>query len=161
MRPRAARRATAARQAAFPDAIEFVALAIRAGHTPRAAVQHAARYVDASLEPAFAEFEHRCARGASFADALAAFADAIDGDARMIVDALAAADRYGLPIAPVLDRLVDDARDHRRRRAEEAARRLPISMAFPLVVCTLPSFVLLAVVPAVLGAVVALRHSLP
>jgi len=158
---RRAERAAAERRAAFPDAIEFIALAVRAGYTPRAAVHHAARYVDRSLAPAFDAYEHRCARGAAFADALAAFADAVDGEARVIVDALAAADRYGLPIAPVLDRLVDDARDQRRRRAEEAARRLPISMAFPLVVCTLPSFVLLAVVPAVLGAVVALRDSLP
>jgi len=154
-------RERAAREAAFPDAIEFVALAVRAGHTPRAAVHHASSYVDPVLAPAFAVYEHRCARGAAFADALVAFADAIGGEARVTVDALAAADRYGLPIAPVLDRLVDDARDHRRRRAEEAARRLPISMSFPLVACTLPSFVLLAVVPAVLGAVVALRESLP
>jgi tight adherence protein C len=36
-----------------------------------------------------------------------------------------------------------------------------VKLSFPLVVCTLPSFVLLAIVPAVLGAIAALRDSVP
>ena len=148
------------RRRALPDAIEFIVLAVRSGHTPIAAVRHAGRFAPVALTPAFTEFEHRCARGASFADALSAFVDVVGDDARRFVDALATADRYGLPIGAVLDRLIDDARDHRRHQAAEAARRLPVTMAFPLVTCTLPSFVLLAVVPAVLGAVTALRGSL-
>ena len=62
---------------------------------------------------------------------------------------------------PVLDRLADDIRAERRRRAERQARTLPIKLAFPLVVCTLPSFVLLAIVPALLGAVSTLRDTAP
>ena len=89
------------------------------------------------------------------------FADEVGDEARTFAEALATSERYGLPLGPVLDRLVDDARAHRRHQAEQAARRLPVTMAFPLVVCTLPSFVLLAVVPAVMGALVALRESLP
>lgn len=160
MTRRLERRAEQARRRALPDAIEFIVLAIRAGHTPLAAVRHARRFAPAALAGAFSEFDHRCERGASFADALSAFTDEVGIDARRFVDALATADRYGLPIGPVLDRLIDDARDHRRLQAAEAARRLPVTMAFPLVTCTLPSFVLLAVIPAVLGAVTALRGSL-
>ncbi len=161
MTPRRARAARTALDRALPDAIELVVLAVRAGHTPMAAVREAGRFAPPVLVPAFAEFEHRSERGASFADALMAFAAVVGPDARRFADELATADRYGLPIGPVLDRLIDDARDHRRREAAVAARRLPVTMAFPLVVCTLPSFVLLGVVPAVLGAVAALRGSLP
>ena len=42
--------------------------------------------------------------------------------------------------------------DDQRRRAEERARAVPVKLLFPLVCCTLPGFVLLAVVPAVLRA---------
>jgi tight adherence protein C len=78
-----------------------------------------------------------------------------------VVDAMVTADRYGLPFAPVLDRLIDEARAERRRQAAERARRLPVALSFPLVACSLPSFVLLTIVPAVLGAITSLRTSLP
>ena len=35
----------------------------------------------------------------------------------------------------------------RRVAAEEAARRIPVTMLFPLVMCVLPAFALLTVVP--------------
>jgi len=134
---------------------------MRSGRTPLAAVGSAAVHADPVLAPAFDEFDHRLRRGAGLADALTAFTDLAGPSAQAFVDGLATADRYGLPLGPVLDRLVDDAREQRRRHAEHAARRLPVQLAFPLVVCTLPSFVLLAVVPAVLGALSSLQRSLP
>ena len=80
---------------------------------------------------------------------------------RELAAAIATADRDGLPLAPVLDRLAADARAARRRSGEAAARRLPVQLSFPLVVCTLPSFVLLAIAPAVLGALSTLRGRAP
>ena len=44
----------------------------------------------------------------------------------------------------------------RRREAEERARRLPVQLLFPLVVCVLPAFGLLAVVPLLAGSLPAL-----
>ena len=49
----------------------------------------------------------------------------------------------------------------RRRLGEAAARRLPVRLTFPLVTCTLPAFVLLAIAPAVLGALSTLRATAP
>jgi tight adherence protein C len=147
--------------AAFPDAVEVIVVAVRAGHSPTDAVRAAATMSDPCLVPAFAAFEHRLARGASFADALAELGTVVGSSARPIVDVIATADRYGLPLAPALDRVVDEARAERRRHAAHATRRLPVALSFPLVTCSLPAFVLLAVVPAVLGAVASLRTSLP
>lgn len=145
----------------LPDLVELIVIAVRSGATPAAAVTVAAPNAPPSLSPVLKDVEHRLRRGQRLADALAAFTEGLGHPATAFVDALATADRYGLPLGPVLDRLADDIRSERRRKAERHARTLPVRLAFPLVVCTLPSFVLLAIVPALLGAVSTLRGSAP
>jgi tight adherence protein C len=48
--------------------------------------------------------------------------------------------------------IADASRHQRRQRADAAARRLPIKLSFPLVLCVLPAFIVLTVVPAIIGA---------
>ena len=151
MRRTRLRRARATRDA-YPDAIELVVLGIRAGLLPVAALAAAEPHLPEELRPAFGEVQARTHRGERFADALVGLSDGLGDAARPMVDSLAAAERYGLPIAPVLERLADEARADRRRAADAAARQLPVRLAAPLVVCTLPSFVLLAIVPLLVGA---------
>ena len=76
---------------------------------------------------------------------------------RPLVAALVASDRYGAPLADNLARLADEVRRDRRRRAEEAARRVPVKLLFPLVTCVLPAFALLTVAPLLAGALRSLR----
>lgn len=153
--------------AGWPDAIELVILGIHAGATPLAAVEAAtarlegATHVDSRVRLAFDEVVHRVHRGAGLADALGAIPELLGPAATEFADSIATADRYGLPLAPVLDRLAAEVRAERRRSAEIEARSLPVRLSFPLVLCTLPSFVLLAIAPAVLGAIAALRDSVP
>ena len=145
----------------LPDLVELVVIAVRSGATPTAALTVAAPNAPHRLRPVLGEVEHRLRRGQRLADALSAFTEQLGHAATSFVDALATADRYGLPLGPVLDRLADDIRSERRQRAERHARTLPVRLSFPLVVCTLPSFVLLAIVPALLGAVSTLRGTAP
>lgn len=151
----------------WPEAIELVILAIHAGATPLAAIESTgarcagARHLDTRIGEAFIEVAHRVHRGVAFADAMRAVAEVLGPTASEFADTIATADRYGLPLGPVLDRLADEARAERRRRADADARALPVKLSFPLVACTLPSFVLLAIVPAVLGALSTLRDSVP
>lgn len=158
---RAARRRRRAALDELPDLIELIVIAVRAGTTPTAAIGVAARNAPHALRGVLDEVEHRLRRGQRLADALEVFGDSLGPQAAVFADALATADRYGLPIAPVLDRLADDVRAERRRRGEREARTLPVRLAFPLVACTLPSFVLLAIVPALLGALSTLRGATP
>jgi tight adherence protein C len=163
-RPRVAalisiRRDRRRRERAFPDAVELLVLTVQSGLTPNQAVRNLVATAPDSLRAAFAAVTHRLDRGAPLADALAALRDEIGPSAGALVDAIAGAERYGLPLAPVLERLADDARAARRRIGEADARRLPVKLSFPLVVCTLPSFVLLAIAPSVLAAISSLGDS--
>ncbi len=160
------RRSRRARQPAFPasdwpDAIELVVVAIRAGLTPRSAFDHARTACSAPIASAFGEVAHRCERGERFADAVQALPERLGPSAASVADGLAAVDRYGLAVGPVLDRLAADVRADRARITAQRARSLSVTMSFPLVVCTLPAFALLAVVPAMLGALASLRQLSP
>jgi Flp pilus assembly protein TadB len=155
----AARSATTAQIAALPDAIDTFVFLVHAGLTPQLAIE---RLVDAAppiTQPAFAEVVHRTRRGETFADALAALNTHFGASALAFVDLVAASSRYGLPMADVLTQLSVETRATRRRLDEAAARALPVKLSFPLVVCTLPSFVLLAIAPAVLAALSSLGNN--
>ena len=95
--------------------------------------------------------------GLRFADALAELPRRLGEDARPLATALVASVRDGSPLGDGLDRLAGELRAERRRRAEEAARRVPIKLLFPLVCCILPAFALLTVAPLLAGALQALR----
>jgi tight adherence protein C len=161
LRGRRERRRQAVIDRTLPDAIEVTIIAIRAGLTPASALRAAAVHASDPVRVAFDEVEHRQRRGRRFADALDAIPELLGPGAADLADSLATADRYGLPLEPVLERLAVGVRDDRRRLAEQCAKELPVRLSFPLVACTLPSFVLLAIVPAVLGAVSTLRGSAP
>ena len=145
--------------AALPDAIEMLVLVIQTGMTPHQAINVLVDRAPPPVRPAFVEVRHRAERGAPLADALDALPDTLGPSANAVADTLAMAERHGTPIAQTLEQLALDVRERRRRRAEAEARTLPIRMSFPLVMCTLPSFVLIAIVPAVLAAMASLGDS--
>jgi tight adherence protein C len=148
-------------EAAMPDAVELLVLCVRAGCSPTQAVVELVARAPPPLRPAFAVVELRLHRGQGLADAVGALAEHAGPSGGAVARAIATADRDGLPMAPVLDRLAAESRATRRRLGEAAARRLPVRLTFPLVICTLPSFVLLAIAPAVLGALSTLRAHAP
>lgn len=141
----------------FPDALDLMVLSIRAGYLPAQAIVEIEPFLASSLRPAFAVVGDAMRGGSRFAEALGELRTRIGPIAQPLVDSLSAADRYGLPLAPVLERLSFEARQQRRRDTDAAARELPVRLAMPLVLCTLPSFVLLAIVPLLLGALSSLH----
>jgi tight adherence protein C len=142
---------------ALPDFVDLLVLTVRAGRSPASALGA----ITASVHPVIAEalraVDVRTRRGDLLGEALVELSQRLGPGAQPIADALALASRYGTPLVPVLDRLAAEARAERRRQAEAAARQLPITLSFPLVGCTLPSFVLLTVVPLLAGTVSSLR----
>jgi tight adherence protein C len=70
---------------------------------------------------------------------------------RSIVAVLNGAERFGTRISSSLTTFAIDLRRKQRRAAEEQARRAPVKLLFPLVFLILPAFILLTIVPLLLG----------
>ena len=148
------RDAVAAQQA---DVIDLFVLALGAGLNLRLALSAVARRAPPAWAASLVDVVDHVERGQRVGDALDALPVVLGEPARPLVRVLAGAERYGTPLLPALDRLALDARLDRRRRAEEAARRVPVKLLFPLVLCVLPAFGLLTVAPLLAGALDALR----
>ena len=151
----AARRGHARHDAALadqlPDVVDLLALTAAAGLPVAAALVAVGRRPGGPLGVGLGRAGAHVRHGGSTAEALARLA-ATGGAVRPLVDALVQHDRYGTPLLPALERVGIEARAHRRRRSEEAARRLPVTLLFPLVLTTFPAFVLLTVVPLLAGS---------
>lgn len=146
------------------DLVDLFAVAIGAGLNVRLATSAVAtRGPTGPLTDELSRVEDEVAAGARLADALdrvptrLAAAGAADETVRSLIAALVDAERYGTALGPTLDRLAAEARRSRQRRAEEAARRIPVQLLFPLVTCILPAFGLLTVAPLIAGGLRALR----
>jgi tight adherence protein C len=158
----AARRRRAATDARLhdqlPDVVDLLTLTAGAGLPVGAALVALGDRPGGPLGAALARAGAHVRHGGSTAEALALLSAAGPG-ARPLVDALAQHDRYGSPLLPALERVAIEARARRRRRAEEAARRLPVTLLLPLVLTTFPAFVLLTVIPLLAGSLGSLSLS--
>ena len=157
VRQRSRRRAhERAIRAALPDAVDLFRLAVGSGLSVHQAVDAVARRAPTPVDATLAEVQRRVAVGARLGDALEAL-DALGDPVLPLAAALRGSARYGSPLGAALERVAADARVLRRRRAEEDARRLPIQLLFPLVLCVLPAFGLLAVLPLLLASLRSLQ----
>lgn len=141
-----------ASDAAFPDLVDLFRIAAAAGHPVHRCLELVAARAPHPVRPSLVAALGRVERGIPLAEVLPELGSGLGGSGPVLTDALAAALRTGAPLGPVLDRVVEVARDRRARAAQTAARRLPVTMLFPLVCCVLPAFGLLGVVPLLAGS---------
>ncbi len=139
----------------WPDAVDLLLAALRAGHTPILAIELLARHAPLSVRGAFEAVIAVVDEGRRFGLALEEIPRTLGDIARPLAEILADGDRLGVPLDQITFHLGIAARHHRRRLAESSARRLPVQLAVPLVACTLPSFVVLVIVPVIAAT---LRH---
>ena len=145
-----------ARHRAIPELIDLFRLGVGSGRSVHQLLEVVAPRAPRVFVPALDEVRRRVGLGQRLGDALDAL-DVLGESARPLAMALRSAAFDGIALGPALERVAADARLQRRRRAEIHARRLPIQLLFPLIVCVLPAFGLLAIVPLVSSAVSSLQ----
>lgn len=131
------------------DVIDLFAVALVTGNNVADATRQVSRWVDGEFGEAFEWCSLQVTQGRTLSDALELLPSRIGPQVRPLISALVATERYGAPIAHNLTQLAKDSRADRRRRAEATARRLPVTLLFPLVSCVLPAFLLLTIAPVV------------
>lgn len=141
----------------LPDLVDLLSLAVGAGLSVPAALPAVAPLAPESLRPGLMTAVDELAAGRASDEVVVALGQRWGRAARPLVHALADNLRYGTPVLPPLERVAAEARTTRRRAAETRARRLPVLLLFPLVLCTLPAFGLLTVAPLVAGTFDSLR----
>lgn len=144
---RAQRREQGRLERAVPDLLDLFVVVAAAGHPVGRCLELVAGRAPGPVREACRAAVDRRALGAPLSDVLAELGARLGPGGVELAETLAGAAVTGAPLQPPLARLAAAERDRRRRRAEESARRLPVSLLFPLVCCILPAFALLAVVP--------------
>lgn len=140
----------------LPDAVDLLLLGGGAGLS--LALTHAlvAPRLTCPVGTALATADREAKAGRPRADALVDALGPLGDRALALAHLLADHLRYGIPLAPGLERLGLELRLDRRRAAEQEARRIPVRLLGPLVTCTLPAFALLTVVPLLVASLQAL-----
>ncbi len=141
----------------LPEVIDLLGLVISTGRPTATAFADIAPRVAEPFRSELAAVVRRSSAGEPFVDAVRRLRDALGSSVAPVVHAVTAAETDGTPLRPALQRAADEAHRRRRVKAQQAARRAPVLMLFPLVFCVLPAFCLLTVVPLLLGTVSELR----
>jgi tight adherence protein C len=149
---------------ALPDALDLIVVCLEAGLGLNATIgrvsEERAEKKDV-LGDEFTQVAIEVRNGRSRSDALRALGDrnGVD-DLKSLVGLIIQSDRLGASMAKTLRTHADLLRTKRRQRAEEAARKLPVKMLFPLAFLILPVLFVVTTGPALLklGELGAILH---
>jgi tight adherence protein C len=138
-------------QADAADVIDQLTICVEAGLGFDAAI---ARVASTTEGPLTDEFRHTLSdiqAGVPRAQALRALADRAQiVEIRQVVTALLQAQKHGVPMAETLRIQSAEMRLKRKQRTEEKAAKLTVKMLFPIIVCFLPVFLIVTLVPALI-----------
>ena len=134
----------------LPLALDLLAACLAGGAVTRDAVPAVAAAVPGPCGLRLGVVAARLAVGSPAAEAWAALGSD-RGPAGAAARAMSRAAVGGAPVATAVQQVADDARREAAAAAERAARRAGVLAVGPLGLCFLPAFLLLGVVPAVIG----------
>lgn len=139
-------------QRSLPDVLDLLTISVEAGMGFDAALGNVARNSDGPLAEEFFRVLHEMQLGTGRMDTLRALADRTDvEDLRLFVSAMVQADAFGIPIANVLRTQAREMRIKRGQRAEEKAMKVPVKMMIPLILCIMPTLLVVIIGPGVVS----------
>lgn len=141
----------------LPEVIDLFGLVIGAGRPAVVALSDIAPRTPEPFRSELTGVVRRAGAGEPFVESISRLRNQLGSSVTSLVYAVVAAEMDGVPLRPALERVADEAHRRRRVRAEEAARRVPVLMLFPLVFCILPAFCLLTIVPLLVGSIADLQ----
>jgi tight adherence protein C len=139
-------------QADTADVIDQMTICVEAGLGLDAAIARVAATSDGPLTDELRRTMNDIRAGVPRAQALRALADRAQvAEIRQLVTALLQAQKHGVPLAETLRVQSGQMRLKRSQRTEEKAAKLTVKMVFPIVVCFLPVFMIVVMVPALIS----------
>ena len=131
----------------LPDVVDFFAIALSAGLTIRLAIEAILNELSENNLPnsqkVFREVLTATRLGTPLADALRFVPLALSPLTVPLVES----ERYGTELIKTLELTASQARESHRRKVEIQVRKVPTKLLFPLVMCILPAFGLLTLMP--------------
>lgn len=134
---------------------ELLALTLDAGAPTRLAASHVAAVATGPIREDLSRVLHQMELGVEESEAWRTLVE-VDGLHRVAKD-VSRAITHGSSLAPLLRRLAVDSRRDAQAQALASARIAGVHSVIPLVVCFLPAFLLLGVVPVLAGTLLGLR----
>lgn len=133
--------------------IDLVVVVVGSGGTIHEALTTVASVGPAPVRPAVRQVLAESDGGGLLPDALGRAYEGLTPAFHPLIGLLINAERDGGPLSVLLQHLADDAEQARKWASEAAAKRLPVLLLVPLVVCLLPALIIGALVPLVVLAV--------
>ncbi|BCJ71821.1 hypothetical protein CS0771_13650 [Catellatospora sp. IY07-71] len=132
----------------LPDALDLLTLSVEAGLGFDSALVQVAQTMPGALSREFARVLQEMQMGRRRAEALRDLAARTSvPELKTIATSLVQAGELGIPIAGVLREQARQMRIKRRQRAEEQARKLPVKIIFPLILCLFPAVFIVVIGP--------------
>jgi Flp pilus assembly protein TadB len=133
----------------LPHLVDLLAAALRGGATPGAGAQMACGALPGPAADRLRGVTERLELGVDPERVWSSLAD--DPDLAPLGRALARSHRTGAGVVSTIEQLADELGRSARAHVEERARAVGVRAALPLGLCLLPSFLLLGIVPLVVG----------
>ncbi|MEA3277442.1 MAG: type II secretion system F family protein [Pseudomonadota bacterium] len=153
---RIARRRQARLRRGLPDALDLLVVCSEAGLGLNAGIQRVGDEIAINHPDLSDELQLVTMQARAGMDNRGALQDLVARtgleDIQALVATLLQSMRFGTSIAETLRIYSEELRDKRLQRAQEKAARVATLMLFPLVICIMPSFLLVILGPALLGA---------
>jgi tight adherence protein C len=138
----------------LPDALDLLVICVEAGQALNAAILNVGKEIEPNAPELSRELNlvnREMRAGVTRTQALRnlALRTGVD-DVRALVAVLIQSDRFGTSVAQALRIHAQSLRTRRRQRAEEAARKAPVKLVFPLVFCIFPELMVVILAPGML-----------
>jgi Flp pilus assembly protein TadB len=139
----------------LPTAVDLLGSCLDAGAAPASALVSVSRALGGPVAGELLAIHHRLEVGVDPVQVWRSVA--AHPQLSPLGRAIGRAHETGAPVAVAVHRLAEELRDRARAEVETRARSIEVKAAAPLGLCLLPAFVVLGVVPMVVGVFSAMR----